>query len=151
MCMQVDATEERLKSVEHEKDYYKSRANEAMEDLDRVKRELSHLQQALNTENQSLVSELAHLRMRRVPGRKEKALSMDEPPTPELTSPTSAKRFFDGLDIVPPATDVWAQSRLRQRKMDKKKRGEQGGRRETGAKIHRHLHFLGVQDLNEVN
>lgn len=28
-------TEKRLKSVENEKDYYKSRATEAMEDLDR--------------------------------------------------------------------------------------------------------------------
>ncbi|SAM07854.1 hypothetical protein [Absidia glauca] len=58
---QMQQTEERLKSAENEKNYYKSRATEAMEDLDRVKDELSHLKKALDSENRLLVNELEDL------------------------------------------------------------------------------------------
>jgi predicted transcriptional regulator len=37
----MQQTEERLKSAENEKNYYKSRATEAMEDLDRGKLEMA--------------------------------------------------------------------------------------------------------------
>lgn len=47
-----------------EKDYYKSRATEAKEDLDRVKSELDYLRRALDQENRSLVNELRELRLK---------------------------------------------------------------------------------------
>lgn len=58
---QQDATE-RLKSIEYEKDYYKAQANDAMQDLDKVKSELDSLRKALQRENKYLVTELADLR-----------------------------------------------------------------------------------------
>lgn len=60
----VDEVDERLKSVRDEKDYYKSRATEAKEDLDRVKSELDYLRRALDQENRSLVNELRELRLK---------------------------------------------------------------------------------------
>jgi activator of HSP90 ATPase len=56
--------DDRLKSVQDEKDYYKSRATEAKEDLDRVKSELDYLRRALDQENRTLVNELAELRLK---------------------------------------------------------------------------------------
>lgn len=56
--------DDRLKSVQNEKDYYKSRATEAKEDLDRVKSELDYLRRALDQENRALVNELAELRLK---------------------------------------------------------------------------------------
>lgn len=53
-----------MKSVRDEKDYYKSRATEAKEDLDRVKSELDYLRRALDQENRSLVNELRELRLK---------------------------------------------------------------------------------------
>lgn len=53
-----------MKSVQSEKDYYKNRANEAKEDLDRVKSELDYLRRALDSENRLLVNELAELRLK---------------------------------------------------------------------------------------
>ncbi|KAI8333317.1 hypothetical protein BC941DRAFT_434387 [Chlamydoabsidia padenii] len=61
---QMQQAEERLKSAENEKNYYKSRATEAMEDLDRVKDELSHLKKVLDSENRLLVDELEDLQMK---------------------------------------------------------------------------------------
>ncbi|CAO3598472.1 unnamed protein product [Absidia cylindrospora] len=68
---QMQQTEERLKSAENEKNYYKSRATEAIEDLDRVKDELSHLKKVLDSENRLLVTELEDLQTK----------SNREPPT----------------------------------------------------------------------
>ncbi|CAO3640678.1 unnamed protein product [Cunninghamella blakesleeana] len=65
---QMQQTEERLKSAESEKDYYKTRATEAIQDLDRVKDELSHLKKVLESENQLLVTELEGLQTKNKEG-----------------------------------------------------------------------------------
>ncbi|KAI9012675.1 hypothetical protein CLU79DRAFT_769621 [Phycomyces nitens] len=144
---QATFTEERLRSIEGEKDYYKSRANEAVVDLEKAKQELSHLKRALDHESQSLVSELADLRMklperRDTPdnedlqsGLKEETmeavidLSLVMDPIPSSHSAVVSIRSVDETAIemnIPPPPDVWAQSRVRQRKLEKgKKRGVQ--------------------------
>ncbi|KAI9253233.1 hypothetical protein BY458DRAFT_522032 [Sporodiniella umbellata] len=59
--------EEKLKTVLDEKDYYKSIATEAKEDLDRVQHELEYLKKALKNENQSLVHHLSKLNASLIP------------------------------------------------------------------------------------
>lgn len=87
--------EEKLKTVQVEKDYYKSIATEAKEDLDRVQNELEYLKKALNNENKSLVHELTGLQ-----------LKYNDNPTI--------------IDIQP--DDLWSQSRITRRSSKKKKR-----------------------------
>ncbi|CDH51901.1 hypothetical protein RO3G_00813 [Lichtheimia corymbifera JMRC:FSU:9682] len=119
----VDA-EERLKSVENEKDYYKTQASVAMEDLDRVNQELAQLKRALDLENESLVSELAHLRTR-FPERQDDVEELDiststytdEPFAIQIPAVKSSE-----TDTAIDMGDVWAQSRLRKRKMTGKRR-----------------------------
>ncbi|KAG1461296.1 hypothetical protein G6F46_004106 [Rhizopus delemar] len=87
--------EEKLKTVQDEKDYYKSIATEAKEDLDRVQNELEYLKKALNDENKSLVHELTGLK-----------LKYNDNPTI--------------INIQP--EDPWSQSRMTRRTSKKKKR-----------------------------
>ncbi|CAO3635543.1 unnamed protein product [Cunninghamella echinulata] len=74
---QMQQTEERLKSAESEKDYYKCRATEAIKDLDRVKDELSHLKKVLESENRLLVTELEDLQTKNKEGTSTTLPSMD--------------------------------------------------------------------------
>ncbi|KAL0088964.1 hypothetical protein J3Q64DRAFT_1732550 [Phycomyces blakesleeanus] len=188
---QVTFTEERLRSIEGEKDYYKTRANEAVVDLEKAKEELSQLKKALDYESQSLVSELADLRMK-LPDRRNTtdgshahSINYDSSPISSDTQQTglnqeaiaaaAAAVETQGVEIeveggessmeavidlsqvmdpipsvshsavvsirsvdetaiemnIPLPTDVWAQSRVRQRKLEKGKKTR------------------GVQDLNE--
>ncbi|KAI8639417.1 hypothetical protein BD408DRAFT_435157 [Parasitella parasitica] len=111
---------DQLKSVRDEKDYYKNRATEAKEDLDRVKSELDHLRRALDSENRSLMNELAELRL--------KTSTVTLPPLSSSTSITTAnelaaKPILDSISLTipePPVTDVWSHSRLR--KVNKRNR-----------------------------
>ncbi|KAI9496358.1 hypothetical protein BDB00DRAFT_810128 [Zychaea mexicana] len=154
----VDDTEERIKSVENEKDYYKSQADAAMQDLDRVKREFKN---ALDQEKELLVNQLAHMGME-IPDRRDDIDNLRivnhgdvdvnntvEPFAIQVITNAAKQRqqqlprrsFTDTtIDMMnttttttpttTTTTDIWDQSRIRQRKLDKwKKRG-------------------GVQDLN---
>ncbi|CAO0798312.1 unnamed protein product [Mucor circinelloides] len=111
---------DQLKSVRDEKDYYKNRATEAKEDLDRVKSELDYLRRALDSENRSLVNELAELRL--------KTNTVIVPPlSPSSSSTTTTdlatKPILDSISLTipePPIMDVWSHSRIR--KVNKKKR-----------------------------
>ncbi|KAI7892410.1 uncharacterized protein EV154DRAFT_505037 [Mucor mucedo] len=87
-----------LKSVQDEKDYYKTRATEAKEDLDRVKSELDYLRRALDSENRSLVNELAELRIKA-------STTTTDIPQIEMNIPVP-------LAVM---NDFWSQSRARPR------------------------------------
>ncbi|KAI8098841.1 uncharacterized protein BX664DRAFT_8030 [Halteromyces radiatus] len=93
---QMQQTEERLKSAENEKNYYKSRATEAMEDLDRVKDELSHLKKVLESENRLLVTELADLQTKNKEGL-TRPLSMDDFTTMDIS--TTIEPYIAALPI----------------------------------------------------
>ncbi|KAI9264114.1 hypothetical protein BDA99DRAFT_48663 [Phascolomyces articulosus] len=128
-------TEERLKSVENEKDYYKSQADAAMQDLDRVKREFK---QALDQEKELLVNQLAHMGMK-VPDRRDDIDNLRVANGGDVDVTNSVEPFAIRVTAKPSFTDttidmntdIWDQSRIRQRKLEK------GRRRGT------------VQDLNE--
>ena len=134
----------RLKSVQDEKDYYKSRATEAKEDLDRVKSELDYLRRALDSENRALVNELAELRL------KTKSTTTSHPTistthtlihTPTNTIPTPTEIIINAIEMDMPEPlmdDVWSSSRIRQR---------------SGSSGKALMHFKKkrtVQDLHEV-
>ncbi|KAI9288853.1 hypothetical protein BC943DRAFT_300761 [Umbelopsis sp. AD052] len=85
---QQDATE-RLRTVENEKDFYKAQANDAMQDLDKVKSELDSLRKALQRENKFLVTELADLRSK-------------APTTP----PPPSDKDFDGHSATSTGSDM---------------------------------------------
>ncbi|ORX46489.1 hypothetical protein DM01DRAFT_1339493 [Hesseltinella vesiculosa] len=53
---QMEQTEQRLRSAESEKNYYKLQATEAKKDLDRVKDELLHLKRTLDADRQATPS-----------------------------------------------------------------------------------------------
>lgn len=97
-----------------------------------VNQELAQLKRALDLENESLVSELAHLRTR-FPERQDDVEELDistsnytdEPFAIQIPAVKSSE-----TDTAIDMGDVWAQSRLRKRKMT--------GKRRT------------IQDLNEV-
>ncbi|KAG0188104.1 hypothetical protein DFQ28_005376 [Apophysomyces sp. BC1034] len=132
---------ERLKSIEDEKDYYKLRAKEAMQDLER---ELNHIKRALDCESRSLENQLADLRLK-IPDRKETTEAQVDslkignnsdidmtaiqscllPPLPPLPisvpNPVLEETAID-MNISQTANDVWAQSRIRQRKLDNGKK-----------------------------
>ncbi|KAI7855303.1 hypothetical protein BDC45DRAFT_505896 [Circinella umbellata] len=128
--IQIDnATEERLKSVENEKDYYKSQADAAMQDLDRVKQEFKY---ALDQEKELLVNQLANMGMK-VPDRRDdidnlriaNGGDMDVTNTvePFAIQVASKQSFTDNTTIdMNTTTDIWDQSRIRQRKLDKARR-----------------------------
>lgn len=98
-----------------------------------VNQELAQLKRALDLENESLVSELAHLRTR-FPERQDDVEELDiststytdEPFAIQIPAVKSSE-----TDTAIDMGDVWAQSRLRKRKMT--------GKRRT------------IQDLNEVS
>lgn len=104
-----------LKSVQNEKDYYKSRATEAKEDLDRVKSELDYLRRALDSENRLLVNELAHLRL--------KTSAVTETAI-DIPMPTDLILNSIEMNIPEPIAlnDFWSQSRIRQRNQNYKKK-----------------------------
>ncbi|KAI8879340.1 hypothetical protein K501DRAFT_287406 [Backusella circina FSU 941] len=106
--------ENKLKSVQDEKDYYKNRASEAKEDLDRVKNELDYLRRALDSENRSLMNELAALRKTQPSGIDTDNILI---PTVVVNS-TSVEMNIPSSDVH----DLWSQSRLRQRHKASKKR-----------------------------
>lgn len=108
-----------LKSVQDEKDYYKSRATEAKEDLDRVKSELDYLRRALDSENRSLVNELAELRIKTSSAGVVTETAIDIPmPQQDLILNSIVEMNIP----EPPVHDFWSQSRLRQRNYKKKGR-----------------------------
>ncbi|KAI8364361.1 uncharacterized protein BYT42DRAFT_212629 [Radiomyces spectabilis] len=113
---EMHKTEEKLKTVETEKDYYKHQAHEALEDLDKARSELNHLKQALDSENQLLVNELAELRL-----RKEITLRDIDPLNAENSS-LVLDTDLESCLFDRPSDDIWAQSRIRQRKFDKNRK-----------------------------
>lgn len=129
--------------MQSEKDYYKNRANEAKEDLNRVKSELDYLRRALDSENRLLVNELAELKL-----KTNTAASIVVPPLSPSSSTntvthTNSSTITTNLDTTtnipsdivlnsielnipePPTLDLWSPSRVHQKstsKRNKKKR-----------------------------
>ncbi|KAI7866633.1 hypothetical protein BDF14DRAFT_1727826, partial [Spinellus fusiger] len=153
--------------IHYENSYYPSTATEAAVDLARDKEELNQLKLALDCENQSLVSELADLRMKLpdrlyaqeslLEDRKRDAQMAMVPSLPSLPVVSSiALRTVNETTIemnVPPPTDVWTQSRVRQRKFDKGKKSR-GNSPSTCLYSYSYSYifiYIGVQDLNGVS
>ncbi|KAI8072044.1 hypothetical protein BDF21DRAFT_424770 [Thamnidium elegans] len=116
--------DDRLRSVQDEKDYYKSRATEAKEDLDRVKSELDYLRRALDSENRSLVNELAELRLKTNP-TSNTADNSTTMTLHESKSTTNSTDILNSIELnIPelPINDFWSHSRMRQRSSTYKKK-----------------------------
>ncbi|KAI9471830.1 MAG: hypothetical protein EXX96DRAFT_581852 [Benjaminiella poitrasii] len=117
--------DDRLKSVENEKEYYKHRADETKKDLDRVKSELDYLQKALKSENRLLVNELSELKSKATGGASSALSSTTNSNITVTTDVTShIPVLLNTIMSEPNSSDVWTPSRIRPigNQRDKRKR-----------------------------
>lgn len=91
----MDAELDQLKTVQDEKDFYKSIATEAKDGLDRVQNELEYLKKELSDENRSLVHELSEFKLK-------------------------SNQVATVIDIQ--QDDIWSQSRIIRRTNHKRKK-----------------------------
>ncbi|CEI94314.1 hypothetical protein RMCBS344292_08526 [Rhizopus microsporus] len=91
----LDAELDQLKTVQDEKDFYKSIATEAKDGLDRVQNELEYLKKELSDENRSLVHELTEFKLK-------------------------SNQVATVIDIQ--QDDIWSQSRIIRRTNHKRKK-----------------------------
>ncbi|KAI8980448.1 hypothetical protein BDB01DRAFT_796443 [Pilobolus umbonatus] len=120
---QDDYTQDKLRTAEDEKDYYKNCADKNKEDLDKVKSDYEYLQRALDSANRQLVNELEELKKK----THQRTLSMTPPneeddidDTPPILIPTNILQSLE-MELPEPMNDVWSSSLVRQRKNRRKR------------------------------